>query len=341
MAFSGILKLKFGPFWLKTPILLVNVMPFGTRSATYILRVERPSVSGGRIELPIGRHGFPIDLLPRSAKDRRKLQFTTRYGAKGKKLRFLAPTAEVYGHWITVLREAFEGNVKVAKRTHNRTSRTIHETSVGVSSSNSDVQKTLVINDNDSMCEQRGSELDTSAATFDSCHQRGNNVTDVDSNSSNCDNVGVHEKIPPARSTTHTATEANPVPNVMNAVCDPDSDDYHSSRSSDELSSPLSSSVSSLPTDEDVRAGQQKVFCMAIDHDGTSIFSVYVPPQKARNGHTARRERLFNLSFEQWARWMAREIRDGDLPEVFRLTSETCKRLQLNEILSIVQPFFA
>ncbi|KAF1790944.1 hypothetical protein GQ600_13438 [Phytophthora cactorum] len=319
MAFSGILKLKFGPFWLKTSILLVNVMPFGTRSATYILRVERPSVSGGRIELPIGRHGFPIDLLPRSAKDRRKLQFTIRYGAKGKKLRFLAPTAEVYGHWITVLREALEGNVKVAKRTHNRTSRTIHETSVGVSSSNSDVQKTLVINDNDSMCEQQGSELDTSAATFDSCH-----------------NV-----IPPARSTTHTATEANPVPSVTNAVCDPDSDDYHSSRSSDELSSPLSSSVSSLPTDEDVRAGQQKVFCMAIDHDGTSIFSVYVPPQKARNGHTARRERLFNLSFEQWARWMAREIRDGDLPEVFRLTSETCKRLQLNEILSIVQPFFA
>ncbi|KAG6976265.1 hypothetical protein JG688_00001538 [Phytophthora aleatoria] len=319
MAFSGILKLKFGPFWLKTSILLVNVMPFGTRSATYILRVERPSVSGGRIELPIGRHGFPIDLLPRSAKDRRKLQFTIRYGAKGKKLRFLAPTAEVYGHWITVLREALEGNVKVAKRTRNRTSRTIHETSVGVSSSNSDVQKTLVINDNDSMCEQRGSELDTSAATFDSCHQQ----------------------IPPARSTTHTATEANPVPSVMNAVCDPDSDDYHSSRSSDELSSPLSSSVSSLPTDEDVRAGQQKVFCVAIDHDGTSIFSVYVPPQKARNGHTARRERLFNLSFEQWARWMAREIRDGDLPEVFRLTSETCKRLQLNEILSIVQPFFA
>ncbi|ETL86933.1 hypothetical protein L917_13730, partial [Phytophthora nicotianae] len=117
MVFSDILKFKFGPFWFKTSILLVNVMPFGTRNATYVLRVERPSFCGGRIELPIGHHGFPIDLLTLSAKDRRKLQFTIRYGAKGKKLRFLAPTAEVYGHWISVLHQAFEANIKVAKRT--------------------------------------------------------------------------------------------------------------------------------------------------------------------------------------------------------------------------------
>lgn len=340
MAFSGILKLKFGPFWFKTSILLVNLMPYGSRSASYILRVERPSVFGGRIELPIGHHGFPIDLLPRSAKDRRKLQFRIRYGAKGKKLRFLAPTAEVYAHWITVLREAFKGNVKVAKRARNQTVSDTNETSVGVSgcgdctSTSSDVQKTFV-NGNESLSGLRTSEhLDTSTSSSHSYYQHDNIVTGVYAGSN--DNF---EEGSAASAMMSIATSGGSASSVTNEVYDANSDDYDNDESSEELDSPLSGPT---PTDEKVSAGQHNVFCMAVDHDGAATFSVYAPPQKARNGHPCRSERLFQLSFVQWAGWVALDLRDGQcLPEVFRLTNRTCKRLQLGEILDIVQPFFA
>ncbi|KUF87862.1 Cell division protease ftsH [Phytophthora nicotianae] len=345
MVFSDILKFKFGPFWFKTSILLVNVMPFGTRNATYVLRVERPSFCGGRIELPIGHHGFPIDLLTLSAKDRRKLQFTIRYGAKGKKLRFLAPTAEVYGHWISVLHQAFEANIKVAKRTCSQIVSSTSNTSVGVSPScycsNSDLQKTTVLIDIDSTSEQQGSEMDMSVTTSESCYQYGSIVADINS-SSNHDNFDDFDESPAPRAATHIATIDNPfAPSVMDVVYDDDSNDFDSPESSGELESPLTSSVNAPPTDENANTGQQKVFCMTIDHDSTTAFSVYVPPQKARDSQTVRRAEVFDLSFAKWAGWMARDIRDGNLPEAFCVARDTCKRLELNDILNIVQPYFA
>ncbi|KAF4047111.1 hypothetical protein GN244_ATG00244 [Phytophthora infestans] len=319
MAFSGILKLKFGPFWFKTSILLVNLMPYGSRSASYILRVERQASSAAASSYQ---------------------SFRIRYGAKGKKLRFLAPTAEVYAHWITVLREAFEGNVKVAKRARNQTVSDTNETSVGVSgcgdctSTSSDVQKTFV-NGNESLSGLRTSEhLDTSTSSSHSYYQHDNIVTGVYAGSN--DNF---EEGSAASAMIPIATSGGSASSVTNEVYDANSDDYDNDESSEELDSPLSGPT---PTDEKVSAGQHNVFCMAVDHDGAATFSVYAPPQKARNGHPCRSERLFQLSFVQWAGWVALDLRDGQcLPEVFRLTSRTCKRLQLGEILDIVQPFFA
>lgn len=156
MAFSGVLKLKLGPFWFKTSILLVNVLTVG-ESARYVLRVERPAICGGPVELPIGRQGFAIKLLPQSSEDRRKLHFGIQYGTQGKTLRFLAPTAEVYRHWIEVLREAFKKSVKAAKRLRRRTASTI-VSGHGDVDSDDHVQPARIKSVTDSMRGHRGSK---------------------------------------------------------------------------------------------------------------------------------------------------------------------------------------
>ncbi|RLN54750.1 hypothetical protein BBJ28_00020376 [Nothophytophthora sp. Chile5] len=106
---SRILKYKFGPFWIKVRVTLTPLTQADNAGAAVaVLRLERPNICGGCVDLPIGRHGFPMTLLQRSVNDRRKLRLTIRYGAAGKSIRLQAPTVEVYLDWIAHLRYVFE-----------------------------------------------------------------------------------------------------------------------------------------------------------------------------------------------------------------------------------------
>ncbi|KAL8008645.1 putative pleckstrin domain-containing protein [Plasmopara halstedii] len=317
MVLSSIMKLKLGPFWLKTSILLVRIMPCGTQNTTCIFRIYRSGICGGNIELPVDCRGFLVTLIPRSNRDRQKLQFTLRYGAKGKKLKFRAPNAEAYSHWIAVLRKAFNGTSKGVKLNRQETVSTIHESCSGFSDSdnfsNSDVQNDHFIDFSDevSTCGQRGSEATNTLITSIKLLSQG----------------GVFEM-----------AGSLSTPDVSSARNFAKSTDFRSHRSSIERAfiSPQTLSLSLIPSEEgfEMISGQQKLFCVAIDCEGRAIFSVYALPQEA----PSRNEMLLKLSHKQWAQWISRDLHDSDcLPEVYRLTSNSCNRLKLSEVQSIVQ----
>ncbi|KAJ8571694.1 hypothetical protein ON010_g5140 [Phytophthora cinnamomi] len=342
MAFSGVLKLKVGPFWFKTTILLVNVLAFG-RNTKYVLRIERPSICGGRIDLPIGRRDFPIDLLPRSANDRRKLRFGVRYGVKGKTIRFLAPTAEIYGHWIAVLREAFQRGVKVVRRTRNETASTIG-TGGSDSDNGSHTQAARVKNVTDSMRGQRGSDaLVMSISNYQHEADSDTNVSTADTT-----NDSLHQALVQrgqAYCVVRAVTSKAKQQDILHH--NDDIEDSGNTESSSGVTPVSETTLTNRPqdsfsTDGDFGEGQQNVYCMATDRNGVMSFSVYTPPKAGRVGHAPKHERVFKLASTEWARWLARDVRDNEiLPEVFHLTGTSCKRLQLQEIVALAQPFFA
>ncbi|GMF11716.1 unnamed protein product [Phytophthora lilii] len=363
MTLSGILKLGTGPFWFKTPILLVNVVPFGSRSASYVLRVERPVICGGRIDLPIGRRDLPIDLLPRSVKDRRRLRFSIRYGAKGKTLRFLAPTAEVYGHWITVLREAFGGTVKIPKRQRNETASTIDESGAAISDSDEYSnyyrrEVASVTRDNYSMCGQRGSDELNTSVSCTPFSQRSNSVPDADVSTTTINSGGTvvdttsynatsyarqaEEEETPALSSVEDHHGINTRDNTDRKIRTDDVNDLPPTRWRQSGLTSSCPSYDDIAPDGVVDLDQQNVYCVATDHLGVTSFSIYSPPKTARRGCPAQPERVFTLLPMEWARCLARDICDAEfLPEVFHLTGSGCKRLQMSEMLAIAQPYFA
>ncbi|KAE9243763.1 hypothetical protein PF004_g5979 [Phytophthora fragariae] len=339
MVFSGVLKLKFGPFWVKTSILLVNVLTFG-HNARYVLRVERPAICGGLIDLPIGRHGFPIALLPRSANDRRILRFGIRYGAKAKTFRFLAPTAEVYDHWIAVLREAFQTSSKMMQRVRKETASTI-ESGRGDSDGDGRAQPACATDSTRGQC--GSDQLDTSRSAFGHQLDFDTDVSFADGDNTN-DNLydALTQRVQACRA-VHVAAEKTQNRDILGQLGNAnDTSDTSSSGGLTPIFSDTNYPPDASPIDGDVNEGQQNVFCMATDRNGATSFSVYTPPNAAVVGHTPRPESVFKLSSAEWARWLARDIRDNDIPpEVFHLTSTSCKRLLLQEIVAIARPFFA
>ncbi|GMF35839.1 unnamed protein product [Phytophthora fragariaefolia] len=307
MEFSGVVKLKFGPFWFKTTILLVSVLAFGL-NAKYVLRVGRSAISSGHIDLPIGYPGFPVDLLPRTTKDRRKLRFSIRYGSKGKILCFLAPTAEIYAMWIMVLDQTFKHGIQAVKRARNETDGGIENKNVG-SDGGGQFHDYLVHSVNDSMLGQRGSTELEMWANSSVCVSDRN----IDSDyiyAARCRRL---------RCADHSATEKSELLSPRGDV-----DDIRTTDSSGVLT-PTSSMLStirhhnSLTFDNDKE--HQNVFCMATDDSNMTDFSVYSPAKSTSDANASRVERIFKMSSTEWTQWLAHDIRHNvALPEVFHLT---------------------
>uniref|UniRef100_A0AAV1T5B6 PH domain-containing protein n=1 Tax=Peronospora matthiolae TaxID=2874970 RepID=A0AAV1T5B6_9STRA len=338
MTTSNTLKLKLGPFRVATSIFLVNVMPFGHRNATCLLRVERPNVCGGRIDVSIGHPDMPIKLLPRSAKDRRKLRFAIRYGMKkGKTIRFCAPNTTVYDHWIAVLCEAFGGSAKAAKRSSTKTDSAIDHDGYN----DIDIQEAVITSDDESMRGHCGSfTIDPPDTDYNNtCREHVNVVTDMDtcSSSSSSDISGIYQT-PIARSDAPWSVIEKPRGALEHPdVCNEDNTSTDTSTKRQPSLTLASKPVSSTSTDKD----DENVYDTATNTCEAALKFTRVPLQDAcTTDHGPRMDKACDLSSVEWLHRIIRYLCNGELVSgCFRLTDTSCNRLQPTDVKSAVQSF--
>ncbi|KAG7401467.1 hypothetical protein PHYBOEH_001012 [Phytophthora boehmeriae] len=73
-----------------------------------VLRITRPALFGGTVEIELGGSVHPVRMLPVSGKDVRNLRFGLVYGPKRKRVRFRAPDLITYENWEMILEVAVE-----------------------------------------------------------------------------------------------------------------------------------------------------------------------------------------------------------------------------------------
>ncbi|CAI5715476.1 unnamed protein product [Hyaloperonospora brassicae] len=333
MTTADALKLQLGPFRVTTSIFLVNVLPFRSRCATYVLRVERPTVCGGRINVSIGHPDMPINLLPRSAKDCRKLRFAIRYGTRGKTIRFVAPNTTVYGHWIAVLGEAFAGSAKAAKRSSTNTASDIDRDGYN---DDTDDQDAVVTSGSDSMfghCRSIAKDVPVTAST--SCPERDNIVTDMDSCSSSS-TTGGSKQTPYVWSDAMCSVVEKPRGAYHRTdVCTRDVSNTDTAVERVSAMTPAFKSATLTSPENDFGNS-----CAATNDCETTLSSAHVLPQDARTRRRSQSDRAHDCSSVERIQRTVHVVCSCDFASGIRhLVVAHCNRLQPRALVSVMQPF--